>query len=200
MNSDTSDDDFELTKIVEQRIAEAVEEQTNSQVIREHNHPVNRQHPREDLTALSPCNNTKSHESDGFDLMEIVAQRAADARVAIDSEQAQEPGFPKSNNQASHPLGSLMGVIGEQEHDNIPSSSIGMASLRLNHNAIAEFLPPGAYPVDGTITRLQEEDGSSGSDNEGENWEEENVQAITYPINHQGMRSLCVNGSHCTAC
>ncbi|CAB9503642.1 expressed unknown protein [Seminavis robusta] len=191
MNTDISDANFELMKIVDQRIAAAAEDDNNSQQ-REHHHLGN-QHPRENLTALGPHTNTKSagsHENDDFDLMEIVAQRAAAARAAIDSEQAQEPGFPKSHNQASRPARSLMCATEEQEPSNIPSSSIGMASLRRMQNVIAEFVQPGAYSVDGIATHLQEEDGSSESDNEGGNWEEEDIQAVAYPIDHQGTEEF----------
>ncbi|CAB9503634.1 expressed unknown protein [Seminavis robusta] len=192
MNTDNSSDDLELVKIVHQRIAAAASEEHISNSRERERHlggNRQRQHPRENLTALGPhtgiSDAKSSHENDGkFDLMEIVAQRAADARTAIDSEQAQEQGFPKSSNQA----------LGAQEHDNIPSSSIGMTSLRRMRNVIAEFVQPGAYPVDGTAAPLQEEDGSSGSDNEGEKWEEENIQAVAYPIDHQGTEELLPSG------
>ncbi|CAB9502790.1 expressed unknown protein [Seminavis robusta] len=201
MNTDNSDDDFELMKIVERRIAEAVEEQSNSQVIRGHDQLVgNRQHPREHLTALGLHNNNNakssgSHENDGFDLMEIVAQRAADAREAIDSAQAQEPGCPKSHHQALRPVRSLMGVMELQEqNDNIPSSSVAMTFLSRMPNLTEMFLQPGAYPVNGIDACLEEEDESSGSNNEDDNWEEEDIQAVAYPIDHQGLEELLPSG------
>ncbi|CAB9501566.1 Leucine Rich Repeat [Seminavis robusta] len=178
MNTDNSDDDFELMKIVDQRIAAAVEDHNNS---RRREHHLVTQHPSENLSALGPHNNTKStgsHNNDGFDLMGIVAQRAADARAAIDSEQAPELGFPKPH----------------KIQDNIPIPNIGMTSLRRMRNVIAEFVQPGAYPVDGIGAPLQEEGGSPGSDNEGENWEEEDIQAVAYPIDHQGTEELLPSG------
>ncbi|CAB9502305.1 expressed unknown protein [Seminavis robusta] len=112
MNTDNSDDDFELMTIVDQRIATALEDSCNS---RERDHHLGNQHPRENLTAPSPHNtgNTKSlDQNNGFDLM------------------GKELGFPKSHNQASRPARSLMCDMEEPEQVNIQSCSIGMTSLR----------------------------------------------------------------------
>ncbi|CAB9516357.1 unknown protein [Seminavis robusta] len=193
MNTDSRSDDSELMNIVDKRVSTAVEDSCNCRE-RELHHIGNR-HPRENLTALGPHYNTKSsHENDCLGLMEIVAQRAVDARLTIDSEEAQELGFPRPHNGVTHPLSSLNGAMVDQKQCNNPISSIAMTSLRRMPNVTEVFLQPGAYPVDGIIAPLQDEDGTSGLDNEGENWEEHDIQAVAYPINHQGSEELLPSG------
>ncbi|CAB9499391.1 expressed unknown protein [Seminavis robusta] len=154
MNTDNGNDDLELTQLVDQRIDAAAEDHSNSRE-REHQHLGNGP-PSEILVALDPRSSTKSSdENDGFDLMEIVAQRAADARATIDSEQTDS----------------------EQTET---------------------LVQPGAYAVNGVTSRPQEEDEPSVDNDEeplgphkaGESWEEDDIQSVAHPIDHQGSEEM----------